>query len=134
MNSERTPPRQIITSSDFIERLITNSEVYQNVSQKFIITTEDKLRLCLSEHLKQLEKKRSWVAPLGILITIIVTLVTSNFKKVGLDAATWQAIFIIAGLIALGWFIYSVKEAWQSEKIEDIIDELKKDSQPRTTS
>jgi hypothetical protein len=75
-----------------------------------------------------MEKKRNWIAPLGILVTIIVTLVTSDFKNVGLNAATWQSMFIIAGLISLGWLVYCVKEAWQSKDIEDIIDELKKDS------
>jgi amino acid transporter len=132
VNTEKTPPQPVNITLDRIEELVTVSEVYQNVSLKVIIITEDKVRLCLSEHLKRMEKRGSWITPLGLLISIIVTLVTSDFKNVGIDAATWKALFIITGLISFGWLIYSIKEAWQSAKIEDIIDELKKGSESRT--
>jgi hypothetical protein len=59
MNTEKTPPQQVNTTSDFVESLVTVSEVYQNVAQKVIITTEDKLRLCLSEHLSEWKRKET---------------------------------------------------------------------------
>ena len=75
-----------------------------------------------------MEKKKSWVTPLGVFLALIATLITTNFKDVGLDAETWLAIFIIATILSFGWLIYSVIEAKRSEKIEDIIGELKKHS------
>jgi hypothetical protein len=69
-----------------------------------------------------MEKKRGWIAPSGILITIVVALVTSTFRdKFGLDGATWRAIFILSGIISIGWLIRSIKEAWKSEKLADIV-------------
>ena len=121
MNAEKTPFHQSTIDTGSIESLVNVSEVHLNVSQEVIVTTEDKMRLCLSEHLKRMEKRKSWVAPLGILGAIVVTLVTSTFKDMGLDAATWKAVFIITGLISLCWLIHSVKESWNSEKMEDII-------------
>jgi hypothetical protein len=76
-----------------------------------------------------MEKKRGWIAPFGIFIAIVVTLVTTTFKDIGLDAATWQAIFIIVGIISFGWFVGSIKGALQSENLEEIVHELKKGSQ-----
>ena len=128
MNTEKTPSHQSTINTGSIESLVNVSEVHLNVSQEVIVTTEDKMRLCLSEHLKRMEKRKGWVAPLGILGAIVVTLVTSTFKDMGLDAATWKAVFIITGLISLCWLIHSVKESWNSEKMEDIIKCVKKDS------
>jgi hypothetical protein len=133
MNEEIKPPEKAKINTESLASLINVSEVHLNVSQEVIITTEDKIRICLSEHLKQMEKKRGWIAPSGILIAIVVALVTSTFKdKFGLDAATWRAIFILSGIVSIGWLIWSIKEAWKSEKLADIVAELKKGSGIKT--
>lgn len=110
-----------------IEGLVNVSEVHLNVSQEVIVTTEDKIRLCLSRHLNRMEKKSGWIAPLGVFITIIITLVTTSFNKVIFEPLTWEAIFIISGIITSGWLIYSIIQALKSKRIEDVIEELKKD-------
>lgn len=130
MNNKKTSPQPSSINTGSIENLIKVYKVHLNLSQEVIITTEDKVKLCLSEHLKRMEKRKSWIAPLGILLAITVTLVTSSFKDVGLNSATWKAIFIITGLISFGWLTYSVWEACHSKKMIDIISELKKDSTP----
>ena len=111
----------------YLTRQIKNeSEYHININQKFIFTTEDKIRICLSKHLKQLERKRSWCAPLGILIAIVATLFTSTFKSAfGLSPDILFIIFIIAGVAACIWLIWSIKESLNSKKIEDIVGELK---------
>jgi hypothetical protein len=128
MNNDKKPPQQTNINIGGIEGLVDVSEVHLNVSQEVIVTTEDKIRLCLSEHLGKMEKRKSWITPLGILLTIIVTLSTSNFIDKLFKAATWQAVFVIAGVISLIWLIYAIKDALKSEKVEDIVAELKKDS------
>lgn len=129
MNTGETPPQKSDINTGSTEDLVVVSQVHlMNLPQEVITTTEDKVRLCLSEHLKRMEQKRGWVTPLGILVALIATLMTTNFKDAGLDAATWKAIFIIATGLSFGWLIYSVIKALRSEKIEDIIGELKKHS------
>ena len=133
MNEQIKPPEKVkINTESLASQFINVSEVHLNVSQEVIITTEDKIRICLSEHLKLMEKKRAWIAPLGILIAIVVTLVTSTFRDIGLDAATWRAIFVIAGILSFGWLIWSIKEGWKSKKLEDIVAELKKGAKIKT--
>lgn len=127
MNNEEKNPQQVNISIDSISpQLVNVSEVHLNVDQEVIITTEDKIRICLSDYMKKMEKKRGWITPLAIFITIIIAFSTSTFKDIGLDASTWRAIFIIAGIISFGWLILSVREAKQSIKLEDIVSELKK--------
>jgi len=134
MNEQIKPPEKAkIDAGSLASQLVNISEVHLNVSQEVIITTEDKIRICLSEHLKRMEKKRGWIAPLGIIATIAVTLVTSTFKDIGLDAPTWRAIFIIAGIISFGWLVWSIKDAWKSVKLEDIVGEFKKGAQIKAT-
>jgi len=79
-----------------------------------------------------MERRRSWIAPLGIVVTIVVTIVTSTFKDVGLSADTWYAIFIIVGFLSFVWLVWSIKEVLKSEKIEDIVEELKKGSRSKS--
>ena len=133
MNEPNEPPEKAeIAIESIAGQLMSVSGIHINVSQEVIITTEDKVRLCLSEHLKSLEKKSSWIAPLGILIAIVVTLSTSTFRQKLFSADTWFAIFVIAGLISLLWLIISVVRACRSRKLEDIIAELKKESRLKT--
>lgn len=135
MNKKTRPPKKTnIDTESMVNQLVDVSELHLNVSQEVIITTEDKIRLCLSEHLKRIEKRRAWLAPLGILIAIVLTLITSSFKEnvLNLTADTWHAIFIIAGLMCLVWLIRSVVEALKSVKIEDVVGQLKKSSHIKT--
>ena len=111
-----------------MSKLMDVSEVHLNLSNEVIITTEDKVRLCLAEHLTRVEKKGAWVAPLGILIAIVVTLTTTTFKKIIFSAETWEAIFIISALISFCWLIRAIIYSIKSEKAEDIVDKLKKGS------
>lgn len=105
------------------------SDIHVNITQKLIIITEDKLHICLSKNLEKIEKKRVWIAPLGILITILVTLLTSAFQDFIIPAATWHAIFIIVAFLSFIWLLISLNQARQSIEIEDVIGELKQSSE-----
>ncbi len=124
MNSESKPPQQphIISTSD----LVDNYKIHRNISQEIIVTTEDKLRLCLVRYTRRMERRRGWLAPLGILLAFTLTLINSSFRDYGLQAEVWKAIFIIAAVLAFGWLIYAIKAAWFSVSEEDVIAELKK--------
>jgi phosphoglycerol transferase MdoB-like AlkP superfamily enzyme len=130
MNIEKAPPPDIRINTGTTRDLETVSELYlTNLPQDVISTTEDKLRLTLSEYLKKTERKKAWITPLGLSISLTLTLMTSTFKDLILSAATWKAIFVIAVIAALVWLIYSIVGAFQSVKIDDIIAELKKHSE-----
>jgi Na+/pantothenate symporter len=129
MNIEKTPPQKARISVGSTKDLETISELYlTNLPQDVIATTEDKVRLTLSDYLKKTEKKRGWLTPMSLLISFTLTLMMSGFKDWGLSADTWKAIFIIGDIIFFGWLVYSVVGAFRSVKLDDVIAELKKHS------
>lgn len=125
---QEKPAAQSNIDFNSIKSLLTVSDVHLNVSQELIVTTEDKIKLCLSEHLKKVEKRKSWIAPLGILITVVITLCTATFKTLYLEASTWNAIFVLTGIISFIWFIVSFIGACRSLDLEDVVGKLKKEA------
>jgi len=102
--------------------------VHTNLDQNVIQVTEDKLLLVLNEHLDNVERKNEWIAPLGILIAIITTFSTSNFKEAGFSAPTWEAIFFICGLLSAGWLVRAIYIAYCSPSIEQVVEKIKNSS------
>lgn len=108
--------------------------VHKNTNQRLIVVTQDKTLLTLKRNIARLGKK-DWIAPLSTVMTIVIALITSNFKyALGLGPAEWRAIFIVSGFIAAGWLIYTVKKSAASrtfhEVIKDIVFELGARPQP----
>lgn len=104
------------------------NEFNLNVAQNIITITEDRLRLHLIGNLKKMERKNAWIAPLGIFLAIMLSFITTDFKDiVGLKAATWQAVFIIAAILAFIWLIYSVVQLTKTETIDELIEKIKKE-------
>lgn len=128
MNPNERQPQETTISTGSIAGLVEVEKVHIKLSEEVIITTEDKVRLCLGEHLKRIEKKKGWIAPLGILMTIILTLVTASFRDALFEAVAWKYFFIFAGVASFVWLGLAVKEAFHSEKLEDVVSELKKGS------
>jgi hypothetical protein len=129
MSIAKTPPPESRISIGSSRDLETVSELYlTSLPQDVITTTEDKLRLSLSDYLKKTEKKRGWLTPMGLLISFTLTLMMSGFKDWGLSADTWKAIFIIGDIIFFVWLVYAVIESFRSVKLDDVISELKKHS------
>lgn len=115
-----------INVRDLAQRLsIDVTGIYVSTAQKVFITTEDKLELWSERYLKYVGKRSAWATPLGILLTIIVTFMTTTFKDfLAVKASTWEAVFIIAGFLAFLWFLWSVYQAFKATKV-DIVKELK---------
>ncbi len=124
----KNPPNEQsqILKNTTTELIQQTSKVYSNVDQEIIVTTEDKIRLCLIEHLSKLEKKDSWITPFGILLTIIIIFPTTDFKDfLFLSADTWEAIFILSGLICIGWLIKSLWHLRVSSSLDEVVNIIK---------
>lgn len=128
MSAKKKPLQQSSIKIGSLGDLVHVPKLYINVPEEVIITTEDKLRLWLLEHGKRMGMKRGWVGPLALFLSLILTLVTTDFKSIGLEAAVWKFIMIVEVIGSFGWLVFSVKEALQARKMEDIISELKKGS------
>lgn len=113
----------INVEQEFSEKLT----VHKNLGQDVIVTTTDKVRLCLLGHRDSLSKKNEWLMPLSLFVSIATTLVAAEFRKFILEPQVWQALFIFSGVACLFWLAVSCKRAWQNRKagnIDLIIHEL----------
>jgi hypothetical protein len=120
--SDLTPPAEQIGTVDFAAQaaqwIQATSTVYLNLGQEIIVTTEDKIWRILANHLARIENRNAWVTPLGILIAILVVFPTTSFQPFIVSAETWQAIFVISGLLSFGWLVRSL---WQSRDSKSVI-------------
>jgi len=116
-------------SVDFGDELSKNLTIHKNVKQEIIITTSDKIKLVLISTKEILKAQRDWWTPLGLLISFITTLYTTDFKdSLGLSKDSWRAIFIILTLVSSIWLIttlFKLIKTWGQDDLNKIIEQIK---------
>ena len=101
-------------------------EVHSNLTAEVIEITSEKLELILREHVNCLAKEGAWQTPLGIFFTIILVLLTSNFKNtLWISAETWSAIFIISAGLTLFWLVRSIVTNKKSLTVDQLLNKVK---------
>lgn len=100
--------------------------VHGKLDQDVVQITVDKLSLILHKHSKDIEKRKSWVAPLGVLLTFLISFLSTDFKDNIFKADTWKAIFVMSSAISAAWLIYESSAAYKSKSIEDLVEKIKK--------
>jgi len=97
------------------------SEVRTNTQSELIEITEDKLENILLKHLHKLNKVSGWLTPVSLFVTILIVLLTAEFKSfIGLDKNVWNAIFIISLLITVVWSTFAIYNAYKCSKSSTI--------------
>jgi hypothetical protein len=127
MNS--SPPDDRSHIADYAGQVIREtSHVHLNLEQDVILTTEDKMRLVLSEHLVKIERKKGWIAPLGIVVTIAVVFSSATFRDFIISKDAWTAVFVLGGVGALAWLVVAVIRALctPAESVDNVIMRIKR--------
>src|ERR1700687_5784569 len=92
-------------------------EVRAPATVRAIVITTDRLRYVLTVTGHQMAGRHAWTTPLGILLSLILTLCTATFKDtVGLKAATWEGIFVVASVVSAFWLVFVAYTALRSEE------------------
>jgi hypothetical protein len=121
-------PEQLIIDQNVTNRLIQVARIDANLTQEIFITTVDKARLCLNNALQRMERRQSWIAPAGILATLIVVFPTSSFHDCILTKDTWHALFLLVALLNIGWLGHAFWKRPKSVSVDGVIEELRKGS------
>ena len=96
-------------------------KIHKNTNQKLIIVTHDKTLLCLKRNLSKLGKGE-WLAPLSTVLTIILALITADFRGAfGLGSAEWKAMFVISGFITTGWLAHTIRKSLRSLNMNEVV-------------
>lgn len=106
-------------------------EIYESLSRKIIAINEDSLKLKLIEYEKYVQTRRDWISPLASFISILLALLTAEFKDfLGFKGDTWAAVFIIIAAIALIIFVYQIIRLiiHRNHNLDFIIDQIKQES------
>jgi hypothetical protein len=105
---------------------ISAEDVHLNISPVVIATTEDKLRLALYQRHTIFRARDAWIAPLGLLISIVLALATSTFRKFGLEAAVWEAIFWLGGIASFLWLGWALYKRPTDQSFDEFVQVLKR--------
>lgn len=102
--------------SKFVDQVRTNTK------SDLIEITEDKLENILLKHLNKLNKVKAWLTPLSLFITILIVLLSAEFKLfLGIEKEVWKALFLILVVLTLVWTIISGYEAVKCSKSATIL-------------
>ena len=116
-------------SLDLRNEISKRLAIHKNISQEVIVITADKMELILGRTREILTSQREWWTPLGLLISFITTLCTSEFKDTfGLHKEFWHAVFCLFSLgsiIWLGTSFYKLCKNWKKGNIDHIMKNIK---------
>ena len=81
------------------------------------------------KHLNKLNLVKGWLTPISLFITILLVLLTADFKLfLGIEKEVWNSIFILSALVTLIWSMISIYQAILCSKkatITYLINEIK---------
>ena len=107
--------------------------VYENLNQDIIHITADKAHIYLNEWRQKIEARGSWIAPLSLGASLLLALLTADFKdRFGVTKEQWAAFFLVAFLATLAWLLRSVyrRKCNAPESINQIVHKFKNVSPP----
>ncbi len=105
-----------------------HTEYCTNVDQTQILILEDRLENILLKNEKVLKSKVSWTTPLGLFLTGLVALITSDFKDWMFKKEYWFAFFLLGTISSFVWLVVTIVCAVKNHKkgsIDEIIKEIK---------
>ncbi len=128
--AERRPLQERRTYIELDKELLEGLTVQKNVSQEAILITADKAKLCLIDYKNILESQRDWIAPAGILVTLVTSLFATDFKNfLGFQAEFWKALYALLSMATLVWLLIALFHAYKNRgkgEVDELINMLKK--------
>lgn len=114
-------------SESFADDYVQQARIHTNFAQNVVIITEDRLELCLRNHLAGIEARTRWIAPTSSFGAFITTLCTSTFHDAfNLKAEVWQAIFVILTFASACWLAVTAIQALRSKpSLRDLLHEIR---------
>lgn len=104
---------------------VSPDDIYTNLQIGVIVVSEDKLVRILEKDRDRIKQNVAWTAPASFFITLIVAILTTEFKnKWGMSAETWQVLFYVATAISAIFMIVFYFKV-RKKSMDDLIKEIK---------
>ena len=76
-------------------------EVSTNITDKALVISKSKMKLILINFKNSLVGSRDWISAVGLCLTFVAAIVTSDFQSVILPKEAWKTIFLIGAVLSL---------------------------------
>lgn len=108
---------------------ITINNSVSEININVISITEDRLENILNAHFVRMSHSRDWIGAAALFLTILIVLVTSDFKNKWLDAPTWRAFFLLLCIASLIYLIYCTYNFFKNkDSVSNILQDIKRTS------
>lgn len=89
----------------------------------------DRLQILIQEFSKRVYDRLFWVTPLAIAITLLATLMVSDYKdRYGLKADDWRNVTVFLLVAFLIWTIFAWIKSFGNQSISDLMDDIASES------
>jgi len=106
---------------------------YDNTQSNVIRITDDKLKVILLENKESLIKNNDFLAPLTLLISLILTFCTTDFREfLTITAPVWKAFYLFLTIAASIWLFRELRGIKKRITIDQLIDKIRKQKPPTT--
>lgn len=115
--------------------LLTNNpmvdQFYDNTQSNVIRITDDKLKVILMENKEGLIKSNDFLAPLTLLISLVLTFCTTDFKDfLTISASVWKALYLFLTIGAAIWLFLELKKRKKNISIDELITKIRNQKIP----
>lgn len=115
--------------------LLTNNpmvdQFYDNTQSNVIRITDDKLKVILMENKEGLIKSNDFLAPLILLISLVLTFCTTDFKDfLTISASVWKALYLFLTMGACIWLFLELKKRKKNISIDELITKIRNQKIP----
>ena len=111
--------------NQLLASITENTEIDLNLRGVVFVTSEDRVRAAFYAHLHKVEASTGWIAPLGLASSLALAVVTADFRHFGFPASTWQAIFVVGGVVSVIWLIVTLFQRERKPTVADLIYQLR---------
>lgn len=106
---------------------VTIHNTVSDISVRVITITEDRLENVVNKHINKFRKSQDYIGSIALTISLLIVLVTSEFKNKGFDAGTWRGIFIALFCASLFYLVYVFVNLYKGRNgREELLEELKR--------
>ena len=106
---------------------VTINNTISDISVNVITITEDRLENVLIKHVDKLRRSKDYVGAIALSVSLLIVLVTSDFKNKWLDAGTWRGFFIFLFIASIGYLGYTLYNLIRNnDSVEDIMKDIKR--------
>ena len=105
---------------------VTINNTISDISVNVITITEDRMENILIKHVSKIRKSKDYIGAAALVISLLIVLVTSEFKDKWLDAGTWRGLFIFLFIASIFYLLYTlVNLKRHNSSVDEIMYDIK---------